>query len=200
VVDSFLSIHGLAVRKAAGVPAVAELVALPEAEVASALSQSVGDGLVGGARDVYMVLPAGQAWLAQEYPVRFADLRADQSFVAGFERFERVNTELLALFTDWETVPAGSARIPNDHHDVEYDRHIIDRLGALSERADRLLARLAGALPRMSRYSERLENAGERILGGNLDFVSGVRVESFHTVWYELHEDLLRILGRSRRE
>jgi hypothetical protein len=28
--------------------------------------------------------------------------------------------------------------------------------------------------------------------------MSGVRVSSYHTVWFEMHEDLLRLLGRTR--
>ena len=36
------------------------------------------------------------------------------------------------------------------------------------------------------------------MLSGEIDYVSGVKVGSYHTVWFELHEDLLRLLGRSR--
>jgi hypothetical protein len=36
------------------------------------------------------------------------------------------------------------------------------------------------------------------VLSGAIDYVSGVKVDSYHTVWFELHEDLLRMLGRSR--
>lgn len=32
------------------------------------------------------------------------------------------------------------------------------------------------------------------------DYVGGVRCDSYHTVWFELHEDLLRILGATRHE
>ena len=30
--------------------------------------------------------------------------------------------------------------------------------------------------------------------------MTGVRVDSYHIVWHELHEDLLRMLGRTRQE
>ena len=31
-------------------------------------------------------------------------------------------------------------------------------------------------------------------------WVSDARIESYHTVWYELHEDLLRLMQRERSE
>ncbi|NQV20995.1 MAG: hypothetical protein HQ511_06225, partial [Rhodospirillales bacterium] len=40
----------------------------------------------------------------------------------------------------------------------------------------------------------------EKAEDGETEFVSGAKVDSYHTVWFELHEDLLRILGREREE
>lgn len=196
----FLAVHGLAVRKAAGPAAVSDLLGLDEAEVTAALEAAAGKGLVAGARGMFMVAPDGQTWLAAQYPVLYAAAREDGTLTAAYERFEKVNTELLSLFTDWQTVPTGATRVPNDHQDKDYDRRIIDRLGDLHERAERVVGRCAEAQPRLSRYLERLEFAYDRILAGEIDWVSGVRIDSYHTVWFELHEDLLRILGRTRQE
>jgi hypothetical protein len=196
----FLSVHGLAVRKAAGPAAVADLLGLNEEEVSAALESAAGKGLVAGARGTFMVAPDGQAMLAAQYPVVYAEAREDGALAEAYERFEKVNTGLLALFTDWQTVPTGSTRIPNDHEDKDYDNGIIDRLGDLHERAERVVGRCAEAQPRLSRYLERLESAYDRVLAGEIDWVSGVRIDSYHTVWFELHEDLLRMLGRTRQE
>jgi len=196
----FLAIHGLAVRKAAGPAAVADLLGLPEEDIQAAFDRAVEAGRIAGAKGMYMVAPAGQAWLAEQYPVVYAEARQDGALGAAYERFEKVNTELLALFTDWQTVPTGTTRVSNDHHDKDYDRRIIDRLGDLHERADRVVGRCAEAQPRLSRYLERLDAAYDRVLAGDHDYVSGVRIDSYHTVWFELHEDLLRMLGKTRQE
>jgi len=196
----FLAIHGLAVRKAAGPAAVADLLGRNEEEVSAALEAAAGKGLVAGARGMFMVAPDGQTMLAAQYPIVFAAAREDGALTAAYERFEKVNTGLLALFTDWQTVPTGSTRIPNDHEDKDYDNGIIDRLGDLHERAERVVGRCAEAQPRLTRYLERLESAYDRVLAGEIDWVSGVRIDSYHTVWFELHEDLLRMLGRTRQE
>jgi hypothetical protein len=196
----FLAVHGLAVRKAAGPAAVADLLGLDEDVVTEALDKAQAKGLVAGAKGMFMVAPAGQAYLAEQYPIRYAKVREDGALTAAYERFEKVNTDLLALFTDWQTVATGGVRHPNDHHDKEYDKRIIDRLGDLHEKAERVVGRCADVWPRLSRYLERLEAAYDRVLAGEIDYVSGVRIDSYHTVWFELHEDLLRMLGRTRQE
>jgi hypothetical protein len=48
------------------------------------------------------------------------------------------------------------------------------------------------------RHKDRLNAALDRISAGDNDYVSGVRVDSYHTVWFELHEDLLATLGIER--
>jgi hypothetical protein len=196
----FLALHGLAVKKAGPAGAVAEIVGADEAQVTAALDAAAGEGRAMAAKGMYMVTPAGRTWLDEQYPQRFADLRADPEATAAYERFERINRELLALFTDWQMMPAGGERIPNDHSDAAYDAQIVDRLGALHERAHRPLERFAELESRLGQYSGRLEAAYDRVLAGESDYVSGARVDSYHTVWFELHEDLLRLLGREREE
>jgi hypothetical protein len=90
--------------------------------------------------------------------------------------------------------------VPNDHSDAAYDTKIINELGDLHERAEPVLRALSAKLPRYRAYEDRLAAAYDQALGGETDFVSGVRVDSYHLVWHELHEDLLRVLGRGRQE
>jgi len=45
-----------------------------------------------------------------------------------------------------------------------------------------------------------LTAALERAEDGAIEWVSDVRIASYHTVWFEMHEDLLRALGRERVE
>lgn len=193
-----LALHGLAVKKAGSAEAVADILGRDKAEVAGALDDAAGAGRAMAAKGMYMVTPAGRSWLDEQYPVAFADFRADPESAAAYERFERVNRELLTLFTDWQMMPAGGERIPNDHSDPDYDRDIVDRLGALHERGLKPLDRFRALDERLGEYPRRLERAYDKVLAGEHEFVSGARVDSYHTVWFELHEDLLRMLGRER--
>jgi hypothetical protein len=196
-----LALHGLAVKKAGGPDAVAAIVGADPDEVESALEAAVAAGRAAGAKGTFMVAPAGREWLEGQYPEAFADFRADPAASETYERFERINRELLRLFTDWQMMPsAGGERIPNDHSDADYDAGIVDRLGAQHERAEKVLDRFAALEARLGIYNRRLDEAYDKVLAGQLDWVSGARIDSYHTVWFELHEDLLRMLGREREE
>lgn len=196
-----LTLHGLAVKKAGGAEAVAVVTGAEEAAVSAALEAAVAAGRAAGANGTYMVSPAGREWLDERYPETYAEFRANPEASDAYERFEKINRELLALFTDWQMMPAaGGERVPNDHSDADYDAGVVDRLGALHERAEKVLDRFAGLEARLGIYGDRLEQAYDRVLAGERDWVSGARIDSYHTVWFELHEDLLRMLGREREE
>jgi hypothetical protein len=196
-----LALHGLAVKKAGDPAAVAHVLGAGEHEVADALQDAAAQGLALDARGRFMLTPAGRLWLDERYPDAFAHLRTSPQASLAYSRFERVNRVLLALFTDWQMVPGpGGTRVPNDHRDERYDHAIVDRLGDAHERATPVLEQFATLEERLEVYDQRLGHAYDRVLAGELDFVSGARIDSFHTVWFELHEDLLRMLGREREE
>jgi hypothetical protein len=48
-------------------------------------------------------------------------------------------------------------------------------------------------------YGARLTNALDRALAGDVALVAD-DMESYHNVWFQLHEDLLATIGRSREE
>ena len=196
-----LALHGLAVKKAGDAGAVATVLGQSREAVAQALDAAVAAGHAVGAKATYMVTPAGREWLSERYPDAYAEFRANPAATTAYERFEKINRELLKLFTDWQMMPsAGGERVANDHSDPDYDHDVIDRLGALHERAERVLERFAELDPRLEVYRRRLDEAYDKVLAGEHDFVSGARIDSYHTVWFELHEDLLRMLGREREE
>ncbi|MFP4406785.1 hypothetical protein, partial [Rhodosalinus sp.] len=72
--------------------------------------------------------------------------------------------------------------------------------GDLHEKAEPVLDRLIAHVPRLKVYKDMLLQALERAEDGAVEWVSDARIMSYHTVWFELHEDLLRILGRERVE
>ncbi len=199
--QDLLALHALAVKKAGNPEAVAAIIGAEEGEIAVALDAHVADGRAAGANGMFMVSPTGREWLDERYPRAYADFRGDPAATEAYERFERINRELLGLFTDWQMIPAaGGERVANDHSDADYDAGIVDRLGAQHERAEKVLDRFAELEPRLGIYKARLDDAYDKVLAGEHDWVSGARIDSYHTVWFELHEDLLRMLGREREE
>jgi hypothetical protein len=195
-----LVFHGLAIKRHSTPEVIAEFVGLPSEAVAGLLAQATATGRAIEARGGYSLAPLARVALEARYGLYFADLRADPAFVAQYERFEVVNRILKQIITDWQTIPVRGERVANDHGDKAYDEAVIARLGDLHERAEPILAALAARAPRLGRYGRMLAEALEKAEDGEAAWVSDVRRESYHTVWFELHEDLLRILGRSRDE
>lgn len=198
--DMHLVLHGLAIKKHADAAAVAGLVGLPTARVSELLTQAVQRGKVAEAQGRYLLTPMARMSLDGDYSKYYGDLRKNEDFVAAYEGFERINVELKQLITDWQTVEIAGQRVPNDHSDAAHDQRVIDRLGDLHERADKVFARLAAGLPRLQRYRDHLLAALEKAEDGDIQWVSDARIDSYHTVWFELHEELLRLMGRIRQE
>ena len=198
--DTHLVMHGLAVKKHGTPEAIAGILGLDVNEVKAAIARLVEAKRAVEVQGKYALTPPARMALESDYSRLYADLRANPQFKAGYDGFERINGALKQLITDWQTVVVGGERIPNDHRDKEYDRTIIDRLGDLHERAETVLDQLAGALPRMRIYREKLLVALERAEDGTVAWVSDAKIESYHSLWFELHEDLLRLMGRERAE
>jgi hypothetical protein len=195
-----LVMHALAVKKHADAPALAEFTGLSQADVTRLLAGATASGRVAAAQGKYVLTPLARLALDGQYARQYADLRENATLLQAYASFEQINIQLKTLITDWQTTEVGGARVPNDHSDAGYDMRILDRLGNLHERAERILVQLVNGLPRFDYYRRKLTRALERAEDGQSEWVSDARLPSYHTVWFELHEDLLRILGRRRVE
>ena len=113
----------------------------------------------------------------------------------AYERFLPLNRELLRICSDWQVRPGG---VPNDHRDPRYDWAVIDRLRTLDERIAPVVARVGRAVERFAPYRARLRAALERVDNGEVEWLTSPRLDSYHTVWMQLHEDLLLAIGGDR--
>lgn len=195
-----LILHGAAIKRHAPASAIAHLVGIAEADAAGMLDEAVATGRAVAANGAYALTPLAGVALRARYGLHYAELRADPAFRSAYESFERINNDLKQLITDWQTITVGGQKVANDHSDKAHDAAVIDRLGALHERAEPMLAGLAKGLPRLKAYGDKLLAALEAAEDGEHAWVSDIRRDSYHTVWFELHEDLLRIMGREREE
>jgi hypothetical protein len=121
---------------------------------------------------------------------------------AGYERFVSLNSPLLHACTDWQLRDANpSAPVVNDHTDPAYDGAVIARLGAIHDTVLPVCDDLAVHLPRLTGYGPRFATAWERIEAGDLDaFDTPASTDSYHSIWFELHDNLLATLGRDRSD
>ena len=106
------------------------------------------------------------------------------------------------VVTAWQLRDADAfTQVINDHTDAAYDQAVLDRLGARARRCRRLARAAPGWLPaagrlwRPARPSDRAP-----AFAGDGRYVASPRVDSYHGIWFELHEDLIQLAGRTRAD
>jgi len=115
----------------------------------------------------------------------------------AYDQFLPLNNEFLRVSTDWQVRPGN---VPNDHRDSEYDWGVLDRLAGLDERTGPIVRRLGSEVERFAAYRSRLRDALRRVQDGEHDWFLSPKCDSYHTVWMQLHEDLLLALGLARAD
>jgi hypothetical protein len=148
------------------------------------------DGRISG----WALTPDGRAAHAELIADELAAVGALSTVEDAYGRFLGVNNELLTVCTDWQ-LREGAL---NDHADAAYDDAVIGRLRRVDDTVQPVARDLSGVLVRFSDYGPRLASALQRVEQGERDWFAKPMIDSYHTVWFELHEDLLATLGIER--
>jgi hypothetical protein len=152
-----------------------------------------------GAPGRWRLTPEGRHEGERLLAVELDRLGVRDQVVDAYERFLPLNGGLLRACTDWQLRDANPSQLQvNDHTDPVFDRAVLARLGAISDAALPICRDLTARLVRFSGYEPRFTAAMDRIRAGDLDAVSGPTGDSYHAVWFELHDNLLATLGRDR--
>jgi hypothetical protein len=116
---------------------------------------------------------------------------------AAYRAFLALNPVFLQVSADWQMIRIGDSHTVNDHRDRDYDNEVLDRLLRVDDRVQPIAADLGSRLSRFAKYGPRMSAALNRALAGDHAFVAD-HLESYHNVWFQLHEDLLVTVGISR--
>ena len=144
-------------------------------------------------RSMDRVLKAEETLIAREEELKGIEAAMDEE-EAAYNEFRTVNAEFKALVTDWQ-VRDGQ---PNTHEDSGYDAAVFARLDDVHQRVTPVLAAAADQLPRLSRYTAKLQTALDKVHAGDTVWLSRPLIDSYHTVWFELHEEFILAAGRTR--
>jgi hypothetical protein len=184
--SEFLVLHALAVKGFASAAEVGRFARLDEAVAADALARAAADGdavFRDGKISAWALTAGGRA--------RHRDLLAEERaavdrapVLRGYERFLSLDAEVKQLCTTWQRDGRSAA--------------LLDDLGRIHAEAAAVIAGAAVALPRLAAYRARLDRAVERVRAGDDTALTRPLTGSFHDVWMELHEDLLRTLDLER--
>lgn len=118
---------------------------------------------------------------------------------AACSDFVSLNGRFLKAITDWQIRPTSWDPVAqNDHSDFRWDDRVLATLGSLSRKLQPVCLSLTDVLPRFSGYADRFSAALDRATRGNWTWVDKTGIDSCHTVWFELHEDLVATLNLER--
>ena len=193
----FLVLHALKLKGFAEAEPIAACTGLDPAEVTCQLDDLGTEGLAihrEGRLTGWSLTPEGKAAHASSIGTELDAAGCRATVDDAYRRFLALNADMLGVCTAWQV--RGEAM--NDHSDAAYDKDVIDQLLGVHDRVRPVTADLRDALARYDRYGERLRTALERLLGGEHEWFTKPVIDSYHTVWFELHEDLLSTLGLDR--
>ncbi|AFS12203.1 Hypothetical protein MIP_00301 [Mycobacterium intracellulare subsp. intracellulare MTCC 9506] len=164
------------------------------AAVASTLAQLISEGLVVEGKTVRLS-PEGRerlnALLAEERS------GVDQDVLAGiYDSFRDANNEFKALITDWQ-IKDGQ---PNAHDDLDYDAAVIARLDDVHRMVRPVIDSAATYLNRLKAYADKLESALAKVKAGDTSWLARPIADSYHTVWFELHQEFIEASGLTRED
>jgi len=194
-------VHALRLKSFADTPVVAEAAGVSEAQAKTTL-----DGLAAAERVKYregrmtgwMLLPAGRAHGEALLAAQLDEAGKRAELDAIYRRFLEHNQPFLSLCTDWQVRMIDGEQVSNDHGDADYDEMIIGRLAEADANMQPICADLASLFDRFASYSPNFADALAKVQAGEIEWFTKPMIESYHTVWFELHEDLLASLGIDR--
>jgi hypothetical protein len=195
-----LVLHALRLKGFAAPSAVAAFAGSDPAASGEALERLAGAGLVKHRASAgWSLTPEGRTVGERLLHEELDRAGAGADVTARYQEFRILNPEFLQLCTDWQVVDVDQQRL-NRHDDPVYDQLIIKRLGKLDEQVQPICRSLVDRLDRFGRYGPGFDHAVQQVRGGAIDWLTGATIESYHTLWFELHEDLLATLGRTREQ
>jgi hypothetical protein len=125
------------------------------------------------------------------------DSLQEQELDPLFDGFLPINRRLRDVCSAWQSRPDGT---PNDHSDGAYDDTVRDRLDDVHSAIGPVLRRMAAIEPRLAGYRPRLQEALDKFDEGESKWLASPLVDSYHTVWMHLHQELILMLGLTRAD
>jgi pyruvate,orthophosphate dikinase len=157
------------------------------------------EGLLGRAAGSLLLTEAGTA-RAEELARSDRSGWGEDAAAAGLDEFLPLDQRMKTTVTAWQMKQVDGEQVINDHSDEAYDASVMASLAELHADTERWLTGLGKGVRRFPQYLARFERAITAVRAGDARFVASPRVDSYHSVWFELHEDLIRLAGRTRED
>lgn len=168
-------------------------------EVEATLNRMAADGLVEITGGLFQLTSDGRS-LAEEMITLDREQWGEEPAGRALEALVPFDRRMKDIMTGWQMREFKGKQILNDHSDPAHDAFVLEAFTRFHDDAIAWLQSFVDALPRLGSYGSRLRRAAERVADGDTSYLASPRVDSYHTVWFELHEDLIHLAGRTREE
>ncbi len=173
-------------------------------EIVTCLSKFEEEGMAGKelyeGRERWKITPTGEKIANSYRQSLLAGTGQKEAITKKFEQFETFfNVKLKELITNWQMKIVEGVPVLNDHSDSEYDSVLLKQIFDLHINVIKTLEELTSAIPILKNYIGRLDFAIAKLRKSDLDYLTKNK-DSYHNVWFELHESILKLWGRERTE
>jgi pyruvate,orthophosphate dikinase len=196
VVDADRVLRAIAIKGFALAEGLADAVLASAQDVQPVVDDLVDEGAVESSAGAFKLTEAGRRRSEEALAAERARWGADGA-VAALDAFLDIDHRVKEVVTAWQMRDAAT---PNDHSDPDYDAQVLERLAAIHEETLAWLAPIQPKAERLADYGTRLSRAIDAAKDGDGRYVASPRVDSYHGIWFELHEDLIQLAGRTREE
>jgi pyruvate, orthophosphate dikinase len=190
-------VRALAIKGYATADMLGLALSLGTDEVAAMLERLAADGIARDSGGMFSLTDDGKV-LGTEMLAADREAWGADDAAQALDAFVVLDQKMKAIVTAWQMKEVDGEQVLNDHADAAYDTAVLQQLADLHAEATAWLAPLVAGLPRLASYGRRLDGAAEKAAHGDGMYVASPRVDSYHGVWFELHEDLIRLSGTSR--
>jgi hypothetical protein len=179
--------------------AIAEAMGASTEEVQGLLADLVARQSMEETKVGYRLSPAGRTEADKAFELERAGL--DQRlFAQRYEEFSPINDAFKQLVTRWQMRQVGDRQVRNDHTDAAYDKSVLEGFDPIHRDICDLIGTIATSAPRIGSYKQRLDLALGKIRSGDLRYIAAPDRDSYHTAWFELHQDLIGLAGTTRQK
>jgi pyruvate,orthophosphate dikinase len=189
----------LFIKTISAVDALAACLLTAEEALQPVVARLEEEGVVGRVAGALQLTDAGTARAEQLFQADRERWGADAA-TAALEAFVPLDQRMKTTVTAWQMREVDGAQVFNDHSDEVYDASVLGDLATLHDETTTWLESLGTAVGRFAAYRARFDRAMTAVRAGDARFVASPRVDSYHSVWFELHEDVIRLAGRTRED
>ncbi|MGE0599849.1 MAG: pyruvate, phosphate dikinase [Dehalococcoidia bacterium] len=138
----------------------------------------------------FALTPEGRAWVQERLAEEHASVEGDLE--PAWQRFQPLNHQLKVLVTETQM-----SSINPEHERWGW---LMESMASLHAEFRPVVDEVATMAPRLRGYGRRFDAALAALSAGDASMLASPLKDSYHTVWFEFHEEFIALTGRNRED